>query len=535
MKYRKWVRVTGVVIVLCLGLVHAWADDETQCGKLYQAGQYSQAFPACNQDAEQGDIDAYFILGEMYYKGMGVKQDYTDAAKWYHKAADRGYADAQFILGSIYEEGKGVKQDYADAAKWYHKAADQGFSVAQFVLGEMYYKGMGVKQGYTDAVKWYHKAAEQGDLLAQFALGEMYSNGKGVRQDDAQAVEWYRKSADQGLSVAQLILGGLYLNGKGVKQDDAKAVKWYRKSADQGDPDAQFMLGLYYEIGHGGVIKSGAAAADWYYKAGLSYLKEGNRDKALTSAGRIKKQGNNIPNAFLADKLLVRIYGGSVTTQTSPKHKKKKTINVVSGTGWLVAGGYVVTNNHVVVGRKNIVLLRRDGVKIPARVIATDAANDLALLKPDSNKSLPRALPLANRPARVGEHVFTIGYPHPGLMGKEAKLTDGIINARTGLGNDPRVYQISVPLQGGNSGGPLLNMNGEVVGVTASKMSAVKVFKWTGDLPQNVNYAVKVGYVRVLLSSVDINANVRELPSKKDSLAELANRIEGSVLMIIAN
>jgi hypothetical protein len=77
-------------------------------------------------------------------------------------------------------------------------------------------------------------------------------------------------------------------------------------------------------------------------------------------------------------------------------------------------------------------------------------------------------------------------------------------------------------------------MNGEVVGVTTSKMSAIKIFKWTGDLPQNVNYAVKVGYIRVLLSSVDANSSVRMLPSKKDTLGELAKRIEGSVMMILA-
>jgi len=182
----------------------------------------------------------------------------------------------------------------------------------------------------------------------------------------------------------------------------------------------------------------------------------------------------------------------------------------------------------------SLTVTRMDGTKIPASVAVDDATNDLALLKPKNSKLLPPALPLANRAAQVGGHVFTVGYPHPDMMGKEPKLTEGIINARTGIKNDPRVYQISVPLQGGNSGGPLLNMNGEVVGVTTSKMSAVKVFKWTGDLPQNVNYAVKVGYVRALLSSVDPAASVPVLPSKKDDLAGLAKRIEGSVLMVIA-
>jgi len=507
-------------------------------GEMYYNGQgvkqdYAEAAQWYRKAADQGETLAQFALGSMYYNGQGVKQDYAEAAQWARKAAKQGNAGAQLMLGLMYYyNGHGVKQNYAEAKKWYRKAAVQGNADAQYMLGAMYFMGKGVKQDYTEALKWYRKAAVQGNADAQYMLGAMYYEGKGVKQDYVEAVKWARKAAAQGDADAQILLSEMYYNGQGVKQDYAEAAQWYRKAAEQGNAGAQFNLGVMYANGQG-VMQSDTAAADWYYKAGLNYLKAGNRDKALTSAGRIKKLGN-IPNAFLADKLLAQVYGGSVAKQVSPKHKKKKATSIVSGTGWLVSGGYVVTNNHVVAGRKSIVLLRRDGVEIPATIIATDTANDLALLKPDSNKSLPRALPLANRPARVGEHVFTIGYPHPDMMGKEAKLTDGIINARTGLGNDPRVYQISVPLQGGNSGGPLLNMKGEVVGVAASKMSAVKVFKWTGDLPQNVNYAVKVGYVRVLLSSVDTNANVRELPSRKDSLAELANRIEGSVLMIIA-
>jgi S1-C subfamily serine protease len=329
----------------------------------------------------------------------------------------------------------------------------------------------------------------------------------------------------------------MYDNGHGVKQDYAKAAKWYRKAAEQGDAAAQFNLAIMYAFGHG-VMESGAAAADWYYKAGLSYLNENDRDRALRSVERIKDLQAvlhlSVPNAFLANKLLNRIYGGSETEQSSPKVKQKKASSVVSGTGWPVAGGYVVTNHHVIAGRKTIFLYRTDGVKISASVAVDDVTNDLALLKPDNGKLLPPALPLANRAAQVGGHVFTVGYPHPDMMGKEPKLTDGIVNARTGLKNDPRVYQISVPLQGGNSGGPLINMRGEVVGVTTSKMSAIKVFKWTGDLPQNVNYAVKVGYVRALLSSVDSASSVPVLPVRKSDLATLAKRIEGSVLMVIA-
>jgi len=89
--------------------------------------------------------------------------------------------------------------------------------------------------------------------------------------------------------------------------------------------------------------------------------------------------------------------------------------------GWPVTGGYVVTNHHVVAGRKSIVLLRMDGVKIPASVAVDDATNDLVLLKPRYSELLPPALPLANRAAQVGGHAFTVDYPHPDMMGVEPK------------------------------------------------------------------------------------------------------------------
>ena len=81
--------------------------------------------------AEKGDAKAQFVLGLKYDTGKGVRQDYTEAEKWYRKAAEQGYAEAQFNLGTMYDEGRGVRQDYAEAAKWYRKAKDQGVASVQ--------------------------------------------------------------------------------------------------------------------------------------------------------------------------------------------------------------------------------------------------------------------------------------------------------------------------------------------------------------------------------------------------------------------
>jgi TPR repeat protein len=548
------------------------AGAQFNLGRMYDHGKGVQqddieAVKWYRKAAEQGEVLAQFSLGQMYKNGKGVRQDDTEAAKWYRKAAEQGFALAQFGLAEMYNWGHGVQQDYAEAvkgnakaqynlgcmydfgkgvqqddteaAKWYRKAAEQGHADAQYNLGCMYANGQGIQQDYAEAAKWFRKAAEQEDAKAQYNLGTMYYSGKGVQQDDTEAVKWYRKSAEQGCAYAQFNLAVMYALGDGVQQDYAEAVKWYRKAAEQGNAEAQHNLAVMYANGNG-ILQSGAAAADWYYKAGLSYLKEGKKDDSLRCVERIKNLETvlhlTVPNAFLADKLLATIYeGGAADASPAPGEKPKVKQDTISfGTGWPVLGGFVVTNYHVVKGHEEFLLLCKDGQQIPAVIAAYDAANDLVLLKATEPRKMPPALPLATRPARVGEKVFTIGYSHPTLMGAEPKLTDGIINSLTGVGNDPCTYQISIPVQAGNSGGPLLNMKGEVVGIVTAKLSAAEVFKWTGDLPQNVNYAVKAPYLSVLLSSTPDAANIRELPSGKTDLPTLASRIEPSVMIVIA-
>ena len=101
------------------------------------------------RSAEQGDAAAQSNLGNAYYKGKGVSQDYVQAVFWYRKAAEQGYADAQYNLGFCYCEGEGVSQDYTQAVYWLRKAAEQGNADAQFLLEGCYCYGEGVTRDYT--------------------------------------------------------------------------------------------------------------------------------------------------------------------------------------------------------------------------------------------------------------------------------------------------------------------------------------------------------------------------------------------------
>ena len=131
-------------------------------------GQESERFKATKIKAEQGDAEAQYFLGWMYYKGQGVPQNYEEAAKWTRKAAEQGRAWAQYNLG--------VPQDYVEAAKWYRKAAEQGDAEAQHNLGVMYYNGEGVPQDFIESYAWVLLAKADGDKESLRELRELISS-----------------------------------------------------------------------------------------------------------------------------------------------------------------------------------------------------------------------------------------------------------------------------------------------------------------------------------------------------------------------
>ncbi|CDG86670.1 tetratricopeptide repeat protein [Xenorhabdus bovienii] len=128
-------------------------------------------FHICLNLANQGDVDAQYKTGELYDKGLGVQQDYKEAAKWYTQAAQQGHAEAQFSIGYFYMEGLGVPQNYTTAVKWYQKAASQGLTHAQNNMAFLYKEGLGVKQDKQKAMEWYLRASEQGLSIAQNNIG----------------------------------------------------------------------------------------------------------------------------------------------------------------------------------------------------------------------------------------------------------------------------------------------------------------------------------------------------------------------------
>ena len=173
--------------------------------------------------------------------------------------------------------------------------------------------------------------------------------------------------------------------------------------------------------------------------------------------------------------------------------------------------GHLVTNDHVISNAKSVMVRLHNDRTYAAKVVKSSPSIDLAILKIDERT--PSYLSVSSsKQTNKGDDVFTIGFPVSSLLGAEAKYTEGAISSLTGLQNEPIAYQITVPIQPGNSGGPLINDTGQVVGVITSTAAAMNFFRTTGSLPQNVNWAVKSDY---LLPLLELSPPKRSYKSKK--------------------
>lgn len=194
------------------------------------------------------------------------------------------------------------------------------------------------------------------------------------------------------------------------------------------------------------------------------------------------------------------IEGSDDAPSTSPQ-QSNKTIKG-TGSGFIVSGNVIATNFHVVDGASKItVTLTSEGIpeEYNARVLSVDKTNDLALVTIKDEKFKPlKSVPyrIANNASDVGTSVFTMGFPMTDILGEEMKITDGIISAKTGFKGRATEYQISAPIQPGNSGGALFDKNGNLIGITNAGLKDESV--------ENVNYAIKTNYLLNLIDSAPI-------------------------------
>ena len=205
---------------------------------------------------------------------------------------------------------------------------------------------------------------------------------------------------------------------------------------------------------------------------------------------------------------------------------------VSSGTGFVAAPGRLLTNNHVVEDCQRMVARNAAGETAPARVLATDTDRDLAVLAVRDGFGPPLTF-REGPPVARGEGVVTYGFPLSGLLSSGAILTTGSISALSGLHDDPHEFQISAPVQPGNSGGPLLDMQGNVTGVVVAKLNAARVAEITdGDIPQNVNFAVKGTEALAFLREQGVNPSTARSTALTRSAADVGGVADPSTVFL---
>ena len=179
-------------------------------------------------------------------------------------------------------------------------------------------------------------------------------------------------------------------------------------------------------------------------------------------------------------------------------------ISASSGSGFAVSSdGYVITNHHVIEGCQKVVVHTK-GRELPVTVVTYDPQNDLALLKGDFRPST--VFPLSNNRSELLQDVYVAGFPFGNKVSTSVKVTKGIISSLTGIGNNFSNIQIDAALQSGNSGGPILDEFGNVVGVAVAKLDAKYMFDNFGSIPENTNFGIKSNVVRSIMDSNGVDS-----------------------------
>lgn len=252
-------RLGFLVLLFCLGSPGVGScqgidDTLTAEGRALLKGSHMTpvTVPLLQQQADNGDGKAQFLMGWIYFIGDPVPKDHGKAIQWMTKAANQNVPFAQTQLGLMYLSAPDVPGNYGFGRELLLQGAARNEPDALNGLGVIYSKGLGVPVNADDAIKYFRQAADAGFAGAQYNLGYMYETGKLVPQDSKAAVKWLRLASDQDDPRAAYLLGVMLRDGHGVPQDYPEAFRLFQKGAEQYRfAGSQQNLGAMYYLGKG--------------------------------------------------------------------------------------------------------------------------------------------------------------------------------------------------------------------------------------------------------------------------------------------
>lgn len=478
-----------------------------------------RALAALTKAADAGSTTAALEVAQWYQLGGdGLKADPVRAAKYWDQLEATLTAEGQYAIGRDLRPSDRkyykprvwrdrtltYEQSGRLAREWLSKAAKAGNAQAALELGKMLYRF-----GYDDlpaSFESYAQAAEAGLIEAQTAVAWAYFQGLGVPKNYEQSYAWTLRAATHPTAPRRLMSGPqrfvayMLAQGLGVEKDVVLAYAWANVSAATGDKEAKELL------------KQLDQSLD------ASQVREAQRISSSWKLGDSMKRAPDSPTN-----------GPSGSTSGSGLGSVGEAKLMGSGTGFFVsAAGTLVTNFHVVGKCSEI---RVPALTRKATVLATDAANDLAVLRIDGAPETSARLADPTK-LRQGQEIVTFGFPLEGYLPSAGNITTGLVSALSGPGNNSSLIQISAPVQQGSSGGPVLDFKGDVVGVVVGKADAIRIAKATGDILQNVNFAVSVGTLRGFLEANRVEysgPSIMAFAKKPDAVADEARKFTAKV------
>jgi S1-C subfamily serine protease len=239
------------------------------------------------------------------------------------------------------------------------------------------------------------------------------------------------------------------------------------------------------------------------------------------------ERGDGLPSEAVRAKL--EKVAAERTAASAPKPKEKAVAS--TGTGFYISPDTIITNFHVVNECAEIRLHKTGADLGKVQVLATSRADDLAALHAEAPaKSFLKLR--SGAPIKAAEPVLVFGYPLAQALSSAGNTTVGNVTALAGLQDDSRFMQISAAVQPGNSGGPVLDEAGRLIGVVMAKLNALVVARLTGDIPQNVNFAIKVGTLGSFLDSHGIRYTSADVAARELPVTQRAELAEASSIQL---
>ena len=508
---------------------------------LYEKQDYVGALSWFKIAEKDGDIWSRYHIATMHYLGYGVPTDAGTAFRWLRQmvkadmnmiakmeeASSTGQLVAQVGLGYIFSKGEDYLRDLDKAFDYFLLAAIQGDSYAQRHIGDFYFKGISVGEDLSEAEEWYRKAAEQGDQDATNGLVKI-QHLRRLRLEEVKVLLSKAKRA--------------FKDGKLTKPVSSSALTYYKKALELDENNQQALEGI-------------RAIIDYFIRIIEDAIVDKKLDvaeEALTIVISVEPQ-NDIARELKKQLLVAQEEVQSSTTTIAagvesgqeckePSADLTGITELSSGTAFIInRQGYAVTNGHVIsydLGEKayecDALQTYYKGEKRWAVLVQADPKNDLAIIRTCRNFPITAQLRGDKVELEEGEEVAAYGYPLAQDFRKKARITNGIVSALSGFGNDSTRLQHTASIQPGNSGGPLLDLHGKIVGVNVSSYDSVHALKTGEFVPQNVNFAIKSRLVRDFLRSNHIRHKVAEVDDGEElSFIEVKRIADKFTVMVI--